>query len=52
MSERENGLTAAEQAILRAVREIRYGSVEITVHDARIVQIERREKVRVGEKVP
>ena len=52
MSERERDLTAAEWAILRALREIRYGSVEITVHDARIVQIERREKVRVGEKVP
>ncbi len=52
MSEHEQGLTAAEQAILRALREIRYGSVEITVHDARIVQIERREKVRVGDKVP
>ena len=52
MSAREDGLTAVEREILRAVREIRYGSVEITVHDARIVQIERREKVRVGDRTP
>jgi hypothetical protein len=39
-----------EGEILRAVREVRYGSVEITIHDSRVVQIERREKVRVSEK--
>jgi hypothetical protein len=34
--------------ILRALEEIRYGSVEIVIHDSRVVQIERREKVRLG----
>ena len=34
-------------AILRAIREIRYGSVEIIIHDSRIVQIERKEKIRM-----
>lgn len=38
------------QEILRAVEQLRlhsgYGSVEITVHDGRVTQIERREKVR------
>lgn len=29
------------------VRAIRYGSVEIVVHDGRIVQIERKEKLRL-----
>jgi hypothetical protein len=33
--------------ILRAIREIRYGSVEIIIHDSRIVQIERKEKIRL-----
>ena len=33
--------------ILRAIREIRYGSVEIIIHDSRIVQIERKEKIRM-----
>lgn len=32
--------------IAQAVREIRYGSVEITIHDGRVVQIERKEKLR------
>ena len=35
------------QKILRALQEIRYGSVEIIIHDSRIVQIERREKIRI-----
>lgn len=33
--------------IARAVNALRYGSVEIIVHDGRIVQIERREKLRL-----
>jgi hypothetical protein len=35
------------QKILRALQEIRYGSVEIVIHDSRVVQIERREKIRI-----
>ncbi len=33
--------------LLDAVRQLRFGSVEITVHDGRIVQIERKEKLRL-----
>jgi hypothetical protein len=33
--------------ILSALQGIRYGAVEITVHDGRIVQIERKEKLRL-----
>ena len=36
-----------EEAIAQALRELRFGSVEIIVHDSRVVQIERREKLRV-----
>ena len=36
-----------QQAILYALKGIRFGSVEITVHDSRVVQIERKEKVRI-----
>ena len=32
--------------ILRAVKRIGYGSVEITIHGSKIVQIETREKLR------
>ena len=35
------------QQILRVLQEIRYGSVEIIIHDSRIVQIERKEKIRI-----
>lgn len=39
-------LTEAEQHILNAISQIRYGSVEVVIHDSRIVQIEKSEKVR------
>ncbi len=42
----ERGDPEVERRILQAVRSLDYGSVEITVHDARVVQIERREKLR------
>ena len=35
-------------SVLAALRGLRYGSLEIVVHDGRIVQLERREKVRVA----
>lgn len=45
--------TQVSEDIIREVRhaieQLRYGSVEITVHDNRITQIERREKVRFGK---
>lgn len=37
----------ALRELLTALRDLKYGSVEIVVHDGRIVQIERREKVRL-----
>ncbi len=35
-----------ERAILEAVRGLRFGSVEITVHNSHVIQLERREKTR------
>lgn len=32
--------------LLEALRSIRYGAVELVIHDGRVVQLERREKVR------
>ena len=32
--------------IIRAIQELRFGSIEITVHEGRVTQIERREKIR------
>lgn len=36
----------AESLILKAVRSIRYGSVEVVIHNSKVVQVERREKHR------
>jgi hypothetical protein len=41
-------------AVARAIASVKlqsgYGSIEITVHDGRVTQIERREKVRFEHK--
>ena len=39
--------TSTELAILEAIRSLQYGSVEVTVHDSRVVQIECKKKIRV-----
>lgn len=46
------GDAGPEQEILRAIAGIQYGSVEITIHEGRIVQIECREKIRLGGDAP
>ncbi|MBP1149701.1 MULTISPECIES: YezD family protein [Methylocaldum] len=40
------------QKILEALQGLRFGSVEIIVHDGRIVQIERKEKLRLNLACP
>ena len=45
----DEGPQAEEKRVLAALRGLRFGSVEILVHDGRIVQIERREKVRLAD---
>ena len=42
--------TVPEQEILEAVRTIRYGSVEVVIHDSKVVQVIRTEKVRFDRK--
>lgn len=34
------------EEIMKAVREIRFGSIQITIHDSKVVQIDKTEKVR------
>jgi hypothetical protein len=34
-----------------ALRSIRFGTVELVIHEGRVVQLERREKVRFEEEV-
>jgi hypothetical protein len=35
-----------EQAVLRAIRDTSFGTIEVVVHQSRIVQITRSEKLR------
>lgn len=38
--------------ISRLLAGLRFGAIEITVHDGRVVQIERREKIRIASPEP
>lgn len=37
------------ERISQALNGLRYGAVEITVHDGRVVQIDRTEKLRLAQ---
>ena len=37
------------RSVVQAVRAIRFGAVELVIHDGRVVQIERREKLRLED---
>ena len=43
-------LTDVERHILQSLQQIRFGTLEIVIHDSRVVQIERSEKVRFDVK--
>jgi hypothetical protein len=38
-----------ENFVRKALEDLRFGSVEIVVQDGRVVQIERREKIRLDK---
>lgn len=37
----------ADELLRYALKDIRFGSIEIIIHDSKIVQIERKEKFRL-----
>lgn len=41
-----DALRPEEHAVIAALRELRFGTVEVTVHQSRIVQLSRSEKIR------
>ncbi len=41
-----------ERAVLRALQGIRFGSLEIIIHDSKVVRIERKEKIRLDLQDP
>ena len=40
-------ITQEERAVLQAIRDTSYGAVEVVLHQARIVQIVRTQKLRL-----
>lgn len=38
------------EAVRRQIKTLRFGVVQIVVHDSRVVQIERTEKIRLADK--
>lgn len=45
----ETQADAILQEVARAIRSIRYGTIQLVIHDARVVQIEKTEKVRLDK---
>lgn len=43
-------LSAHERAVITALREVAFGEIEVTVHNARIVQITRSQKFRFNDR--
>ena len=51
-ADRREASAGTASTLLEAIEGIRYGSVEIIIHDRKIVQIERKEKVRLEVTLP
>lgn len=45
------GMTDWVAEVTRSIASLRYGSIEITIHEERVTQIERREKVRFQQEI-
>ena len=43
-------LSEVERHILQSLQQIKFGTLEVVIHDSRVVQIERSEKVRFDTK--
>lgn len=50
MSRKEQANRAAMEQIIRFLQELKYGKVEIKIHDSQITQIEKGEKYRLAVK--
>ena len=48
---REEELQYAIKKITESLKDLSFGEVRITMHDSRVVQIERTEKVRLKESI-
>ncbi len=41
-----------EREILRAIREVRFGTIEVVVHEGRVMEIRQTKKVRLPSESP
>jgi hypothetical protein len=48
--DQEQQIADIAKRIAAALQGIRYRSVEITIHDSKVVQVERKEKLRFDQK--
>jgi hypothetical protein len=44
--------SGAEREILRAIREVRFGTIEVVVHEGRVMEIRQTKKVRLPSESP
>jgi hypothetical protein len=49
---KENELDEVERYILNTIKDVNFGSVEVTIHNSRIVQVEKSEKRRFETRQP
>lgn len=49
-TQREPQTTEIANQIADILQEIKFGSIEITIHESKVVQIERKEKLRFDSK--
>ena len=48
MLQEQDETEQALKAVRRALEDLKFGSVEVAVHEGKVVQIERKEKVRLN----
>lgn len=48
MPQEQKDTEQALEAVRLALENLKFGSVEVTVHEGKVVQIERKEKVRLN----
>ncbi len=46
----QRALSEIEQHILTAIGQIKFGAVQVLIHDSKVVQVERSEKMRFDAK--
>lgn len=52
VSDATNDLEDLRMRILNALRGLRFGAVEVQVHDFRVVRITRTERIRLDKELP